>query len=161
GRRFGHGQGSPRPTGQLFRIVVKPLRQRVPAGDDRFAAFPERERLRLLRKEGLAGLGVGLEIDRVAEDHADHDLASADALAAEDRREGEGPESREQIVEAVRVARHDQSSFAGVIETLSPQPQAAVWLGLLKTKRAASLSRTKSISVPMRNMIALGSMKTF
>src|SRR5579863_3601576 len=53
------------------------------------------------------------------------------------------------------------SSSTGVIETDSPQPQAAVWLGLLNTKRAASLSRTKSISVPTRNRIALGSMKIF
>ena len=46
-----------------------------------------------------------------------------------------------------------------MMTTDSPQPQASVWFGLLKTKRAPSFSRLKSISVPIRNMTALGSMK--
>ena len=40
--------------------------------------------------------------------------------------------------------------------TDSPQPHALVWFGLLNTKRACSLSRTKSISVPIKNKIAFG-----
>src|SRR5438270_6826603 len=49
------------------------------------------------------------------------------------------------------------SGVAGRITTDSPQPQASVWLGLRKRKREASRSRAKSISVPIRNITALGS----
>src|ERR1700704_7160038 len=48
------------------------------------------------------------------------------------------------------------SCEAGVSATDSPQPQAEVWFGLLKTKPADSLSILKSISVPRRNSTALG-----
>src|SRR5436305_734135 len=48
-------------------------------------------------------------------------------------------------------------SVAGVNCTDSPQPQAEVWFGLLNTKVEDSLSTLKSISVPSRNITALGS----
>src|SRR5579862_3445731 len=137
-----------RPLRQLLRIVVQPVGQREPRRHHRLAA--------LVEGEGLALLFVGLEVDDVVEDHADHRVAGIDAVAAEEALDRDPPELREQIVEAAA-----QAGFAGVIETLSPQPQAAVWFGLLKTKRAPSFSRTKSISVPIRNRIALGSMKIF
>src|SRR6185312_5527829 len=95
---------------------------------------------------------AGLEVDDVVEDHADHDRAGIKAFAAEEALRGDGTEFGEQIVVAA------QASVAGLIDTLSPQPQAAVWFGLLNTNRAPSFSRTKSISVPIRKRIALGSM---
>ena len=49
----------------------------------------------------------------------------------------------------------------GVIATDSPQPQAEVWFGLLKTNCDESLVVWKSISVPSRNRTALGSIRTF
>src|SRR6478735_891864 len=54
-------------------------------------------------------------------------------------------------------AQENYSAAAGVSWTDSPQPQAPVWLGLLKTNVADNLSVLKSISVPSRNSKALGS----
>src|SRR5262249_43222234 len=60
------------------------------------------------------------------------------------------------------VCREPQAgSLAGVIATDSPQPQALVWFGLLKTNVADSLSTLKSISVPSRKSTAFGSTSTF
>jgi len=47
-----------------------------------------------------------------------------------------------------------------VIATDSPQPQAEVWFGLLKTNCDDIFVVWKSISVPSRNSTALGSMST-
>ena len=52
------------------------------------------------------------------------------------------------------------SGSAGVIATLSPQPQAEVSLGLRKVKVEDSRSTLKSISEPSRNSTAFGSIRT-
>src|SRR5271156_7000848 len=52
------------------------------------------------------------------------------------------------------------SGLAGVIATLSPQPQAEVSLGLEKAKLADRRSTLKSICEPSRNNTAFGSINS-
>src|SRR5271155_4878159 len=52
------------------------------------------------------------------------------------------------------------SGLAGVMATLSPQPQADVSLGLEKAKVAERRSTLKSICEPSRNSTAFGSMSS-
>src|SRR5690242_20218800 len=51
------------------------------------------------------------------------------------------------------------SGLAGVMATLSPQPQAEVSFGLEKAKLADNRSTLKSICAPSRNSTAFGSIK--
>src|SRR4029077_20922196 len=104
--------------------------------------------------ERFPRLLIRRQVDQIVKDHADHDFTGINTFAAKETANGYWSECLKEIVEATRIARARHSAFAGSMETLSQQPQAAVWLGLLKTKRAPSFSRTKSISVPIRNRIA-------
>src|SRR5438552_17741596 len=103
-----------------------------------------RDGIPLQRPERLAPVGAGeLQIQQ---------LEGGDDQQPRLRRDFRAAEVKGTV--GIRLlTRYSSFAFSSVKD--SPQPQAAVWLGLLKTKRAASLSRTKSISVPSRNRIAL------
>src|SRR5262249_45298280 len=141
-----------------LRIVVKPFRQFVIGGKHALGGLEfVFQRAAALRLERRAGFLIDLQEKPVLIDQAEHKLVAIDALCAEHAAQRDPAKFREKTVEGVRVFRHH--ALAGVIETDSPQPQEAVSLGLRKVKREPSLPVSKSISVPIRNRIALGSMK--
>jgi len=59
--------------------------------------------------------------------------------------------------QALALASARALRSAGLSWTLSPQPHSPVWLGFLKVKPDLRMSSSKSITVPSRNSVALGS----
>src|SRR3984957_10099557 len=173
-----------RPWAELLGIIQQPVGHSVigqGGGDPLFSALIG-ERLRAFRQEIPAIAIASLQVNSLIDDQADHLITDKDAFPAEHGADRYPAKVMKKIVETVRsdspkangmvrwtipsdgrrelgraaVALH---CCAGVIETDSPQPQADVWFGLLNTNRAPSFSFTKSSSVPIKNRIALGSMK--
>ena len=70
-----------------------------------------------------------------------------------------GPAPHRTIDQADWLARASANAFksAGFSCTLSPQPHSPVWFGFLKVKPDLSTPSSKSITVPSRNSVALGS----
>src|SRR5690349_22892212 len=162
-----------RPGGELVGIVVEPI-WRAPVGHDGALAA-----LRPLGRVGERplpfgferrdGLLIGLQVERVARHQGEHGAVGKDAEAREHAARYHRAERRKQLDDAIGVHADAPaggqcvsavSPEAGVSATDSPQPQAEVWFGLLNTKPADSLSILKSISVPSRNITALGSISS-
>src|ERR1700729_2830840 len=109
------------------------------------------------------GLGVDFEEHFAARLDRKAQALGVDPVAAEHAPDRNRAERLKQLFQAVGVHETRQagalraSGFAGVIATLSPQPQAEVSLGLEKAKLADRRSTLKSICEPSRNSTALGS----
>src|SRR6185437_2274175 len=179
--------GLAHPPAELLRIVQQAFRRGIIGEGRGIALLAPRvgEGLGAVPHEIRPVAVAGFQIDLIIHDQANHQIAHEDAFAAEHAADGDAAKSVEKIVETVRsgspqakgmvrwtipfdgrralgrAAEVALQDWAGVICTLSPQPQAEVWFGLLKTNRAPSFSCTKSSSVPIRNRMALGSMKIF
>ncbi len=139
------------PLSEFIRIIVKPVRQ-PPIGHHRplaglGAIF---ERLAAFADETRRRCRVGLQINLTVGYEAEHDAAGIKAGAIEHAAHLNGAEDSEQFGDIIGVhamlaprrnfAPYSAASLAGVSCTDSPQPQAEVWFGLLKTNWADSFS---------------------
>ena len=96
----------------------------------------------MLTLESGARRIVGFEINDVAGNDGEDHAASVNPLAAEHAFDLDAAKIGEQVMDKIGIHHWpDQrasaaSSLNGVSCTLSPQPQADVWFGLLKTNCA-------------------------
>ena len=143
-RLLRHRQGGARPDRKLVGIVVEPVRHAPVGRHDTLArALRERERRKPLTLEYGGIAFAGLEIDDAVRNQAEHRVVGIDAGAAEHAAHRDRAEDGKQLDDV--VGRHEiraggADSAAGLSCTDSPQPQAEVWFGLLKTNCADSLS---------------------
>src|SRR5262245_1633722 len=143
----GGGQRCARPDRQLLRIVVEAIRH-APIGHHAPPALLGRvgERLERLALECGRVVRIGLQVNDTARDEREHHTVGVEAGPAEQAAQLDWPEGGEQFADV--VGRQGRSlargtycvSLAGLSLTDSPQPQAEVWLGLLNTNCADSLS---------------------
>src|SRR6187551_518444 len=156
-----------RPSCKLLHVVVEAIGH-APVRRQRMRAVPGGIGKRRLpfALECRDSFAVGLEIDHIVGDQADHQAVDENAGAAEHAANRYGSEFSKELADrfgvhgCLQCASAAAGSAAGVSCTDSPQPQAEVWFGLLNTKVDESLSTLKSISVPSRNMTAFGSISS-
>jgi hypothetical protein len=111
------------PEAEFLRIIQQPIWNLIIRHADDLPALAVSERLAIFGQEVGAVAIARLQIEPILKNQSDHDFAGINALAAEHAADVDRTKMLEEIVEAACIALQ---CSAGVIETLSPQPQAEV-----------------------------------
>ena len=128
----------------------------------RFAVLVlEIEGLAAFCDEGLAAVVIGFEVNPIGH-HPDDHAISINAFAAEHAAQLDPAERREQIVETVRIGLAPSVGVGGRDRNAFAAAAGRRLVRIVEDEARAQLARARNpVSVPIRNRIALGSMKIF